>query len=101
MKGVVSECLPWLEQELQGCQPISWLFVDKCDSSATEKHNSQAVCQHRIAVTLFVKGNLCKGKKKERKGTKKEISVLGGSVSVLVDSNSEAALPCGTWHSSA
>lgn len=62
--------------------------------------SSQVVCQHRIAVTLFVKSILCKGKKKSKKGDKKEIRVLDGSVYVLVDS-SEAALPCVTWHSSA
>lgn len=100
MKGVLSECLPWLEQELQGCQTISRLFVGKYDSWATEKHSSQVVCQHRIAVTLFVKSILCKGKKKSKKGDKKEIRVLDGSVYMLVDS-SEAALPCVTWHSSA
>lgn len=60
--------------------------------------SSHVDCQHRIAMTLPVKGKLCKKKKGDKK---KEIYVLGGPVSVVVDCGSQAALPCSTWHGSA
>lgn len=50
-------------------------------------------------MSLLVKGNLCKEKKK--KVAKKEICVLGGPVYVVLDSNSRAAFPCSTWRGSA
>jgi len=48
-------------------------------------------------MPLLLKGSLCK----EKESDKKELCMLGSPVYVVVDSNSQAALPCSTWCGSA